>query len=150
MGGVSATWQSVRAGILLVLATRQASKLTSSNGFVASFVTMLAACLVFGVVQHELLQQLPSVLIQLDPIREVVASVCGLVVYFLTVVLATQVIDWFENTYMNGPYVAALALIIGLIIFLFVVVGFRFSRYSSANPRHVNHLIAIADDAADE
>jgi len=71
--------------------------------------------------------------------------VAKLATLYLVYVLAAGVQDWFQNTYMNGPYVIELALTVVLIILVLTVLGIKFSQFSAPKPRHVQHLLKISD-----
>lgn len=150
MGVVAQIWQAVSAGIILLLATRQASKLSSSGEFVASFVSLLALVLFVWLIEYEFLVSVPEWLSQFESLRLVVMAIAQLLILYLSYVLAAEINEWFEKTYMNGPYIWALALVVGLIIFIFSVAGVRFTRYSAPQRRHVDHLLKISNQAVDQ
>lgn len=145
MGVFSQVWSSVRSGILLILATRHAAQITSGGAFVGYFIALLSIVLLVYAVQYEFLLVTPKRLSEFDSLREVVMSLSQLIIMYLAYVLASQVIDWFTDNFMVGPYLWELLLVVAIIIAVFAVASVRFGRYLSARAADVDHLGKISD-----
>lgn len=145
MGVVSQVWYSVRSGILLILATRHAAQLTSGGSFVGCFVGLLAIVLLVYALEYEFLLATPKRLSEFDSLREVSMSLAQLIITYLSYVLAAQVIEWFTDNFMVGPFLWELLLVVAIIIAVFAVASVRFGRYLSARASDVDHLGKISD-----
>lgn len=150
MGVLGQIWGAVKAGIILLLATRTASKLSSSGEFVAYFIALLALLLLIWALQHEFLASLPAPLTQFDSLREAVMTLAQLIIYYFSYVLAAEITEWFEKSFMNGPYVVEVMAVVLMVIFLMTVAGLRFARYSAPRESDVQHLGKISDIAVAE
>lgn len=145
MSAVAQLWAAVKNGLLLVLATRNEAKISSSGEFVSYFVWIFTGVLFLLAAQRGLFAELDPSFAQFETLRQVGMTLASCATIYLIYVLAAGVEDWFQKTYMNGPYVIELALAVVLIIVLLTVLGSKFTQYSSAKPRHVDHLLAIGE-----
>lgn len=145
MGVISQIWGAVKAGIILLLATRHAAKISSSGTFVSYFIGLLALLLFVWALEYEFLLSLPARFSQFESLRTVVMSIASLFILYFSYVLAAGINEWFEKNFMNGPYVLELVLVIAMVIFIFTVAGIRFARQASPRPTDVDHLSRISD-----
>lgn len=148
MGTVNTIWSAFKAGILLLLATKTASKLDSAGDFINWFVILLAFALVLAVVKQEFLVALPPRLSQFDLLRQIVMGVVAFIVLFISYVLSAQLSDWFDTNYMNGPYVLELVLVVAMVIFIFTVAGLLLSHNLQPREKDVEHALRIANIAS--
>ena len=145
MGVVAQIWGPVKAGVILLLASKQAATLTDSGQFVGYLVGILTLLLFVWLFQDEFLLSTTNRFAQFDSIRQVAMSIAQLFIVYFSYVLAAAVTEWFESNYMNGPYVFELVLAVVMLIFIFTVAAIRFTQYSTPQPRHIEHLRKISD-----
>ena len=145
MGVIVQVWGAVKAGIILLLASRHAAKISSSGEFVSYFISLLALLLFVWALENEFLLSLPARFSQFDSLRAVVMSIASLFILYFSYVLAAGINEWFEKNFMNGPYVLELVLVIAMVIFVFTVFGLRFARWAAPRPSDVDHLGKISD-----
>lgn len=150
MGVIARVWKAVTAGIILLLATRHASKISSSGSFVGYFVALLALLLLAWALEYEFLLATPKRLAQFDSLRVVVMSLAELFILYASYVLAAQITEWFDKSFMNGPYLFELVLVIGVIIAVITVCSVHLANYSVARNIHVDHLGKISDQAVED
>lgn len=144
MGAIGNIWGAVKAGIILLLAARHARKLSSGGEFVAYFVALLAVLLFIGAAEHELLLTIPGNFSQFEALHEIIMSGVQFLALYLAYVLSAQINDWFEEKYMNGPYVLELVVVVVLIIFVLTVIGLRFSHNAQPRVRDIEHALLIS------
>ena len=145
MGVIAQIWGAVKAGIILLLASRHAAKISSSGEYVSYFIGLLALLLFVWALENEFLLSLPARFSQFDSLRAVVMSIASLFILYFSYVLAAGINEWFEKNFMNGPYVLELVLVIAMVIFIFTVFGLRFARWAAPRPVDVDHLAKISD-----
>ena len=144
MSAAAQLWAAVKSGIILVLATRNEAKISSSGEFASYFVYIFALVLFIFAAQRKFFGSVKARFAQFDSLRQAGMTVAQLVTLYLIYVLAAGVEDWFQKTYMNGPYVIELALTVVLIILILTVMGIKFTQYTSPKQRHVEHLLKIS------
>jgi hypothetical protein len=148
MSVVSQIWTSVKTGIVLLLAVRNAEKLSSGGDFVVTFAVLFTLVLVVALLENNFLLSVPDRFSQFDMLRDIALSLAGYFVLWSTYVIAAEISSWFQNNYMNGPYVLELVLVVVMVIAVFVIVGGLFAHDAKPRARDIEHLLLISNAAA--
>lgn len=148
MGFADQLWHSVKLGIILLFAARVASRLLNSDKL-TSYVIGIWTLLLFVWLLQERISTftISENFAQFESLRDLLMSISSLLITFFVFVIAAASSEWFQEKFMNGPFVLELVFIVILIIFVLGVVGTRFTQYAYPSERHIKHLEQISTAA---
>ena len=148
MGFADQLWNSIKLGIIVLLASRVAARLLTSSQLTSYIVAILTLLLFVWVLQEQVSTYTVSEqFAQFESLRDLAMSSSSLMITFFVFVIAAASSEWFQERFMNGPFVLELVFIVIMIIFILCVVGARFTQYHKPSVRHVNHLEKISEAA---
>lgn len=151
MGFADQLWNSIKLGIIVLLASRVAARLLTSSQLTSYIVAILTLLLFVWVLQERVSTfTVSEQFAQFEGLRDLVMSSSSLLITFFVFVIAAASSEWFQERFMNGPFVLELVFIVIMIIFILCVIGARFTQYHKPAARHVNHLEKISEAAINQ